>query len=68
MPADLVMAKYNCSVLVRPSGTEPKLKTYISVSTDYKEEAEKLEEKIVGHMQVFIFKILNKCIANKGVS
>ena len=55
-------------MVVRSSGTEPKLKTYISVSADYKEEAEKLEEKIVGHMQVFIFKILNKCIANKGFS
>ena len=32
------------SVVIRPSGTEPKLKVYITVSADRKEEAEK--EKI----------------------
>lgn len=35
------------SVEVRPSGTEPKVKTYISVSANNKEEAEALEAKIL---------------------
>lgn len=33
----------NCSIVVRPSGTEPKLKTYISVSAPTKEEARVIE-------------------------
>ena len=36
----------NCSVVVRPSGTEPKLKTYISVSAPTREEAAATEKVI----------------------
>ena len=37
----------NCSVVVRPSGTEPKLKLYVSVSAADKAEAEMIETEIV---------------------
>ncbi len=43
----------NCSVVVRPSGTEPKLKTYISVSAKSKEEAEIVEKKICEELSAF---------------
>ena len=37
----------DCSMVVRPSGTEPKLKTYISVNADNQVEAKKIEAQIV---------------------
>ena len=36
----------NCSLVVRPSGTEPKLKTYITVSAANKESAMAIEADI----------------------
>ena len=43
----------NCSVVVRPSGTEPKLKTYISVSAETRSDAEALENRIVDEMKKY---------------
>ena len=36
----------NCSVVIRPSGTEPKLKIYISVSAENRGTAEEIEAEI----------------------
>ena len=36
----------NCSVVVRPSGTELKIKTYFSISAENREKAELVEKKI----------------------
>ena len=44
----------NCSLVVRPSGTEPKLKTYISVSAANKETAEAVESEICKSAEVYL--------------
>ena len=42
------------SVVVRPSGTEPKLKTYISVSARNRTEAEFIEAKITSDLEAYL--------------
>lgn len=43
-----------CSVIIRPSGTEPKLKVYISVNADSRAEAMKMEAAISDAMCRYI--------------
>ena len=42
----------DCSVVVRPSGTEPKLKTYISVSAKTRAQAQQIESEITAQLDL----------------
>ena len=42
------------SLVVRPSGTEPKLKTYYSINASTKEEAKRIEEEIKNKVEEII--------------
>ena len=49
LPKSNVLAFYledGCKAIVRPSGTEPKIKTYITAKAATKADAEKIEQKI----------------------
>lgn len=43
----------NCSVVVRPSGTEPKLKTYISISAPSRAATLAVEKQVVAELSEF---------------
>ena len=51
--ADVIkfLMENNCSVVIRPSGTEPKLKAYISVSGRDRAECEALERRVVESLE-----------------
>lgn len=44
----------NCSVVIRPSGTEPKMKVYVSVSAESMEEAKLEESRLVESLALFL--------------
>lgn len=43
----------NCSVVIRPSGTEPKMKAYVSVSASSMKDAKMIEQKIAEDLKEF---------------
>lgn len=53
--ADVIkfLMENNCSVVIRPSGTEPKMKAYISVSAKDKAACEVIQQKIAADLEAF---------------
>ena len=45
----------DCSVVIRPSGTEPKVKAYLSVGAENKVKSEILEKDIVSNVEKLIY-------------
>lgn len=48
------LLKDNCSIVVRPSGTEPKIKLYISVSAENKRIAETVEAEVCKSAEAYL--------------
>ena len=44
----------HCSAVIRPSGTEPKMKVYFSVSAEGREKAEELEREMAKDVQAMV--------------
>ena len=53
--ADVIkfLMENNCSVVIRPSGTEPKMKAYISVSAQDKPACEVIQARIKEDLDKF---------------